>query len=114
MSQDNFYDDNPELKRSKDITFQQILNNLVDSHDNLALKTEINNPLNLVKFRAFGIYLENENLKKSAKIIQDIIAFFLEYMVSYKRKSRTEIIKAISPNIEVDDSIVKRLTTNLK
>ncbi|GAH62553.1 unnamed protein product, partial [marine sediment metagenome] len=41
-------------------------------------------------------YLKILHYKKSSEIIMKFIRNYLEYMVSYKRLSRTEIIKAFT------------------
>jgi len=90
--------DNPLKVLSKDnkITLQQILNNLLDAKENLELKTHIFKPKALAGLKTIAIYLENIGLKHSSKCINNYIETYLKYMVSYKRKSRTEIIKAFT------------------
>ena len=53
-------------------------------------------------------YLEILSYPKSSKIIMDFIRSYLEYMVSYKRLSRIEIIKAftLSSKIENESSLL--------
>ena len=53
-------------------------------------------------------YLEILDYPKSSEIIMDFIRSYLEYMVSYKRLSRIEIIKAftLSSKIENESSLL--------
>lgn len=99
--------DNPLriIKNDSNITIQQILNNLLNSDKNLALKTEIYNPKKLALLLTHANYLEYLGLINSAKIIKDFIKAYLTYMVSNKRKSRTEVIKALTGVERKTDSV---------
>ena len=90
--------DNPLKSMSRDnkITLQQILNNLLDGKENLELKTHIFKPKALAGLKTIANYLKLIGLPKSSKTINNYIITYLEYMVSYKRKSRIEIIKAFT------------------
>ena len=100
-----------ELKQVKDITAQEILSNLLDGSENLDLKTHINKPKQLAGLNVVCNLLENSEFTKSSDIIRSFIEIYLRYMVSYNRMSRTEVIKALSHIIEVEES--NRLTTDL-
>lgn len=92
--------DNPLkiMSQSNEITSNQILNNLLHSDKNLALKTEISQPKKLALLLSLANYLKIEGYPKSSKIIIDFIENYLTYMVSNGRKSRKEIIKALTYN----------------
>lgn len=110
--QDNLSD---ILRKGKDITYQEILINLIDGKDNLDLKSEINQPKELASLYVLAKYLDNSNFPNTAKVIKYFITRYLRYMISYKRQSRKEIIEAISSfNKEADMSIIEKLTSNLK
>ena len=81
---------------SDDITIQKILNNLLDGSKNLDLKSHIFKPKQLASLYSLAEYLKNCNYKKSHNIIIDFINRYLRYMVSFKRYSRNEIIRAVS------------------
>ena len=81
---------------SDDITIQQILNNLLDGKKNLDLKSHIFKPKQLASLYSFAENLKTNKLPKSSKVIINFIKRYLRYMVSYKRYSRNEIIKAVS------------------
>lgn len=89
---------------SDDITSLQILNNLLDGEINLDLKTQVHKPRKLSVLVAITKYLESINFKYSSNTLKVFIEQYLRYMVSFDRKSRKEIIKAISrPNPEVEN-----------
>ena len=93
---------------TNDINIEQILNNLINSDKNIALKTEIYNPKKLAILLTYANYLKSKKYVKSAKIIYEFIEAYLKYMVSNKRKSRIEVIKALSNLIqrkEADSSL---------
>ena len=93
-----------DLFKSDDLSFQKILNELLRSDANLPLKTQIENPLNLAMLKTLASLLKIRKMKKSGKMIDDFIKVFLEYMVSYKRKSRAEIIDAVKHQLENEDN----------
>lgn len=102
---------------AKDLTFQEILNNLLEGDKNLDLKTEIFKPKHLAGLNTIRIALKDAECTISSGIIRIFTEQYLRYMVSNKRKSRTEIIKAISRNLEqVDISSGGKnvMTANLK
>lgn len=92
-----------ELVQTKDISLQQILNNLLDGTSDLDLKTHINNPKDMSALYILTIYFKAMKLPKSAKLLDVFIEKFTRYMVSYKRLSRKEIITAISRLVEIQD-----------
>ena len=103
-----------EIIPTSDISIQKILNNLLDAEKNLELKTHIYKPKQLSSLVVLSEYLKNIGLINSAKIIKSFIKTYLEYMISYKRLSRIEIIKAISSIREQEPlSTTDKLTTNL-
>lgn len=79
------------MKPEADLSFEKILNNLLDGGQNLALKTEITNPKDLSALKLHSDYLTQLNMRKSGKNIKNFIETYLSYMVSYKRKSREEV-----------------------
>lgn len=99
-----------EMDESEDISLQQILVSLISDKKNLTLKTEIHNPKALASLYVLKEYFKTIECKQTAKLIDSFIAIYLEYMVSYNRKSRKEVIKAVSSWIEKEQSM--RLTTN--
>lgn len=103
-----------EMIPIKDISLQKILNNLLDGKDNLELKTHIFKPKQLASLLTLANYLKTLELDKSSKLIIEFIRIYLEYMVSFKRLSRIEVIKAISSFYESESlSNKQKLTTPL-
>ncbi len=100
MEKDYFYKNNPELKRQHDTTLELILNNLLDTTNNLESKTEIGNPKDLANLKLYSLLLENDGLKECSKTLKNFIKWYLTYMVSYKRKRSIEIIKALTKGLE--------------
>lgn len=89
-----------EFLSTNEISIQQILNNLVNSDKNLALKTEIYHPKKLAILYTLANYLKIKKYVKTAKLIKDFIETYLKYMISNKRKSRNEVIRALAPLIQ--------------
>ena len=79
------------MKPEADLSFEKILNNLLDGGQNLALKTEIHNPKDLTSLEMQGEFLTQIKMRKSGKNIKKWIDIYLANMVSYKRKSRGEV-----------------------
>lgn len=79
-----------------DLTFEKILNALLDGEKNLDLKTHINKPKQLSSLKIIEKVLTDAGLKKSSKLVDVFTQKYLRYMVSFKRMSRQETIKAIS------------------
>jgi len=98
--------DNPLKDFSKDnkITLQQILNNLLDGKENLELKSHIFKPKALAGLKSLSRYLKKLEYVNSSEIINKFIRTYLEYMVSYKRLSRTEIIKAFTLSNKIENT----------
>lgn len=103
-----------EIIPTSNISLQKILNNLLDAEKNLELKSHIFKPKQLASLLILSNYLKTIKLPKSSLLIKDFINIFLKYMVSFKRLSRIEIIKAISSINEKESlSTKEKLTTNL-
>lgn len=105
-----------DLLETKDITLQQILNNLLDASENLDLKTHIIKPRQLASLFILGNYLGVNKYEKSSALIDGFINTYLRYMISFKRMSRAEIIKALSRLMDNEETLTtaNRLTKNLK
>ena len=85
-----------EIIPTTDISLQKILNNLLDGSKDLELKTHIIKPKQLASLVSYANYLKTIELVKTSKLIIDFVKDFLRKMVSYKRLSRIEVIRAIS------------------
>ena len=85
-----------ELMEVQDSSFKEILTNLLDGEQNLDLKTHIHKPKELASLNVIAMLLETMGYNKSSNLVMQFIEIYLRYMVSFKRLSRTEIIRAIS------------------
>lgn len=106
-----------DFNEDSDITLQQILNALIRSDKNLELKTEIHKPKHLAALKVLAVYLEDHNYPKSAELINIFLETFFKYMVSYQRKSRSEIIegfKASMESLKTSFSFSEKFFQNLK
>ena len=79
-----------------DLSLNKILISLISDKKNISLKTELHNPLGLSVLNMLADYFESKDYPISAGILRDFIETYMEYMVSYKRKSRKEVIKALT------------------
>jgi len=103
-----------ELIPTDDLTLQQILNNLLDGKHNLDLKSEIFKPKDLASLKILSEFLGKLKYSNSQIIIESFIKTYLRYMVSFERKSRKEIISAISNLLQQQSNdLSKRITKNL-
>lgn len=84
---------------SNDLTYQEILNTLLDGEMNLDLKTHIFRPKQLASLHILGELLKTYNYPKSSTIIENFLTKFLRFMVSFNRLSRKEIVDAIKSNL---------------
>ena len=95
-----------------DLTFEKILNALLDGDKNLDLKTHINKPKQLAGLKIISNVLKEAKCKASFKLIDAFTLKYLRYMVSFKRLSRFETIKAISAPSEAIKSEKDKFTKN--
>ena len=100
MALEKMYD---ELLASEEVTMEKILNLLLKSDKDLPLKSHVENPIALATLKLLACYLEEKKMKKSAKILNTFISTLLEYMVSYKRLGRKEIIEAFKHRLEKEE-----------
>jgi len=96
-----------------DLTFEKILNALLDGEKNLDLKTHINKPKQLSSLKIIESVLKESGCKKSSALIDVFTKKYLRYMVSFRRMSRQETITAISEPRESIKSEKERFTKKL-
>lgn len=117
-------DSKPEKKRLLDFFiegeqkgYQEILNVMLEGDNDLDLKTHITKPKQLSALYTLQEYIDVK-LPSTALLIQIFTDKYLRYMVSFKRMSRMEIIKALSIATAQDElenvTTAKRMTTNMK
>jgi len=84
-----------ELKKNDENEFSKLISELINDK-NIELKTEISNPLVMSILDSLGEYLEQKGLKQSSSLLKTFLFWFRVNMISFKRKSRNEYIKAIN------------------
>lgn len=82
-----------------DLSSERILDKLTTVDKNIAVKTELVNPLSIARLQAYAKWCKNEEMTIASNIITDFIKDYMVDMISYKRKGRLEIIHAISEKI---------------
>jgi len=98
-----------DLLRTEEESFEKILISLLEE-DNVAMKTEIQKPLNLTRLECLAGWLKAEKMKKSAKLIETFVLSYRINMVSNKRQSRKEIIAALTEGLKEERSATEKLT----
>lgn len=88
------------MKGKKGVSYQQILNNLLDSSHNLPMKSRIPKPLNLAILTMVGEYYGKRNLPKSKLLVESFVSILLEYFVSEKGEGRKEVVRALTRLID--------------
>lgn len=102
---------------AKDLTYQEILNTLLDGEENLDLKTHVLRPKQLASLWILGNLLQSHKYEDSANQIHSFLDKFLRFMVSFNRLSRKEIVEAIKSNVaeeKKEERTGSILTKNLK
>lgn len=88
------------LKGKRGVSYQQILNNLMDSSHDLSMKSRIPKPLNLAVVTMIGKYYGKRKMPDSKTFVEDFVEVILQYFVSEKGKGREGIIKALAHLID--------------
>lgn len=117
MAENESFDVMESFSEGDEITFQQILNALIRGDADLEMKTEIHNPLALSGFTLISEKLKELGLNNSNKLTEKWYKEFLLLMVSYQRKSRSEIVKAFQSTMEsikTSISVSEKMLSNLK
>lgn len=101
--------------QQEEMGVQEILNVLLEGDINLDLKTHIIRPKQLAALDTLAEVLQVSNFPKSSQLIKDFINIYLRYMISFKRLSRGEIIRALTTVVQEDNTEgFKKLITELK
>jgi len=95
---------------------KEILNVLLEGDENLDLKTHVLKPKHLASLYTLAEVLKTCEYTKSSALLHAFLNQYLRYMISYKRLSRGEIIKALTTVVQEDTSVegFKKLITDLK
>ena len=101
------------LEPDEDLSFEKILNNMLDGSTNLELKTQIHKPKQLASLKIVENVLKNSGCTISSAIVNAFTKKYWRYMVSFERLSRKETIRAISEPREDIKSEKSKFTRNL-
>ena len=88
-----------ELRPVEEESIERILVRLMEE-DGIALKTEYPNPLNVARLSALADWLEKEEMTDSAELVREFVKYYSQDMVSFDRKGRAEIVKALQERLK--------------
>lgn len=95
-----------DLKPTVDETsLNQILISLISDKKNISLKTELHNPKALAILSMLSDFFKRKKYLVTSAVIDKFIETYMEYMVSNKRRSRIEIIKALTAWFEKENTL---------
>ena len=77
-----------KLRPKEDLTFERILNNMLDGSTNLDFKTHIFRPKQLASLDVFSDFLKENKVAKGSAKIDVFTKKYKGYMVSFNRESR--------------------------
>jgi len=103
-------------KTNKDISDNEILNNLISFTDNIDLKTRIYNAKDFSMLNVIAEILKTIGLEKSSNTLALFNTKYKTFMISENGLSRKEIVEVLSTRKKENDeqlSIAKKLTSNL-
>ncbi len=89
-----------ELEGMIESSLQDILMDMLNGEKDLDLKSHVNKPKKMTGLVILSDHLKANQCRDSSKILSKFSNQFLRYMVSFNRKSRTEITEAISSALE--------------
>ena len=88
----------------------QILNSLQDK-ENVEMQTEIQQPLNLTRLETLAKWCGDEKAFDSQATLNTFVYDYRINMVSFDRKSRKEIITALTESIKEERKLTDKLMT---
>jgi len=105
------------LMSARNVSYQQILNNLMDGTHNINLKSRIPKPMELATLYTVGQFWKRAGLERSAGLVDKLITILKEYWISEKGEGRREVVKALSYLIEDEKrglTSTEKLSTNVR
>jgi hypothetical protein len=102
-----------EFDIDSNVTYEEILKSLLTKKD-LELKTDVKSPQKLAGLKIIAKHADKYKLDLANDLFE-YIDILNEFMVSYNRKSRKEIVDAVKSMFEkrsTSISLSERLTTN--
>lgn len=103
------------IEMNSNDNYKEIFDTLLDSDNNLELKTHIVNPIATTLIQFYSESLNIFGYSEPSKLVDSLLHTFLSHMVSYKRLSRTEILNAIAFKPELDiteSSVIEKIKKN--
>ena len=91
------------------------LSKLLEGDENLDLKTHIHKPKQFTSLEVLQKYLKDNQCNACSKLLTMFILKYRRNMVSYKRLSRTESIKAVSSLLDKETlkmSFTEKITSS--
>ena len=85
---------NMESFFSKHEQLQEKVLKELTSLDNIEMKTEITEPINLAFIRLIERLCKNNGFNKTSQTLSKFCELYLQYMVSFKRQGRKEFVEA--------------------
>lgn len=73
----------------------KIFQTMISGDENIDLKTEIRNPLEVAVLKTLAQYFEDRNLTGASSPINNLLNNFFRVMISHDRMSRLEIIESL-------------------
>ena len=105
------------LMRVRNISYQHILNNLLDPTDGLGMKSRIHKVRELGIMDTIGKYYDDMGMLSASKLYERFVNIILIFSVSEGGLGRIEVTKALSGLIEEEKrglSNSEKMTTNLR
>ncbi|MDD4938488.1 MAG: hypothetical protein PHX34_05810 [Candidatus Shapirobacteria bacterium] len=90
----------------------EIIKSLNQIDDNLPTKTDVRSPLDVSFLVTISEFLKANKLKKSAKILDDLVKNYESLMISHDRQGRKETIEALKGVIDRELTLSQRLLNN--
>jgi len=104
-----------DMTEIHDLSVLDILVKLLEGDENLDLKTHIHKPKQFTSLEVLSNYIKANQCSISSKLLELFIKKYRRNMVSYKRLSRIETIKAVSSLLDKETikmSFTEKLTSN--
>lgn len=104
-----------EMTEVNELSVLDFLTKLLEGDDNLDLKTHIHKPKQFTSLEVIQKYLKDNQCKDCSKSLELFILKYRRNMVSYRRLSRTESIKAVSSLLDKESikmSFTEKITSN--
>ena len=92
------------IEMSNNDNYKEIFDNLLDSENDIEVKTHIINPMATTLLMFYSHSLKVFGYQEPSDLVFFLMNTFFKHMFSYKRLSRTEILNAISYQAELQES----------